>query len=57
MKNWKTTVAGAAAIIASLAGATFVEFDNDPSTTANWVILGPLILTGIGLLFGRDLDK
>ena len=57
MKNWKTTVAGIAAIVSGLAGATFVEFDNDPSTTANWVILGPIILAGIGLLFGRDNDK
>lgn len=56
MKNWKTTVAGIAAILSGLAGATFVQFDGDPSTAPNWVLLGPLMLTGIGLLFGRDFN-
>ena len=57
MKNWKTTVAGIGAILAGLGGAAFVQFDNDPSTTANWVVLGPIMLAGIGLLFGKDFNK
>lgn len=57
MKNWKTTAAGIGAILAGLGGAAFAEFDGDATTVTNWAILGPLLLAGIGLLFGRDHNK
>ena len=57
MKNWKTTVAGIGAIIAGLGGAAFAQWDGDASTVTDWRILGPMIVVGMGLLFGRDFNK
>jgi hypothetical protein len=54
MKSWKTTVAGIAAIVASVAAAIVAEFDGDPATTAEWGVVITAFIAGIGLLFARD---
>lgn len=54
MKSWKTTVAGIAAMVASLAGALAAEFDSDPATMAEWSAVIAAFIAGVGLLFAKD---
>lgn len=54
MKNWKTTAAGAAAILGALA-------DLATQASTNWDMTrlmadGTAIATGVGLLFAKDMN-
>ena len=52
--SWKTTTAGIATIIASVATALSAMLDNDPATIPNWTAVIATATTGFGLLFARD---
>lgn len=56
-KSWKTTLAGALAIVIAIASALQAHYDGDPTTAANWEAVGAAVIAGIGLLFARDNDK
>ena len=54
MQSWKTSTAGVAAIVAAIATAVSAQFDNDPTTVANWGVVITTIIAGVGLLAARD---
>jgi hypothetical protein len=57
MKSWKTTVAGIAAAVAAIGTAVNAQFDNDPSTNAEWGLVIAAVSAAIGLFTARDNDK
>jgi len=57
MKSWKTTLAGIAAIVAAIALAIAHQFDNDPTTIADWSAVITALTAGVGLVLARDNDK
>lgn len=57
MKSWKTTLAGAAAVVAAVATAVSAQFDNNPATVPDWTLVIGMITAGVGLMFARDNDK
>lgn len=57
MSSWKTTIAGIAAAIATIASAVGATFDNDPSTVADWGIVTAALAAAYGLIKARDNDK
>ena len=56
MKSWKTTVAGVATIVTTVAAAVAAYFDGDPATVVNWEVTITAVLVGLGLASARD-DK
>ena len=54
MKNWKTTAAGIAAIIAAVAQGLAATLDGDPATVADWATIVPLVLGALGLIVAKD---
>lgn len=52
--SWKTNVAGIATIVGAICAALKAQFDNDPSTVADWPLVVAAVTGGIGLLFARD---
>ena len=54
MKNWKTTVFGAATIIAAIASAIKAAVDGDPTTLPDWAMVVAAVITGIGLIAAKD---
>jgi hypothetical protein len=47
MKNWKTTLSGAAAILAVIAKVA-------ATGSIDWTTDGPAVLAGLGLIFAKD---
>jgi hypothetical protein len=54
MKNWKTTVTGALAIVVLLSNAAILLLDGNPLTTPDYGILLPGLLAGLTGLFAKD---
>ena len=55
MKSWKTTVCGAAGIIAAICTFVIVPLcDADPATLPQWEVTIAAVLAGIGLIAARD---
>lgn len=56
-KNWKTTLAGLAAICVAIGVAVQSHLDNDPLTIVRWEVVLASVLAGLGLVFAKDGDK
>lgn len=54
--NWRTTIAGVAALIGTLGTQVSNLLDEDPATAFDWSIMWATIIA-IGLLFAKDHDK
>ena len=54
MNSWKTTAAGAGAILVAIGSALSATFDADPATVADWGAVVAAVIAGIGLIFARD---
>lgn len=54
MTNWKTTLAGIGAFLTALGTAISSAFDNDPTTSANWGLVGAAFFVLVGLFFAKD---
>ncbi len=57
MKNWKTTTAAILTVVSVVATQLAAQWDNDPTTTANWQLVVPVIITAGGLICSKDSDK
>jgi anti-sigma-K factor RskA len=57
MKSWKTSATGITAIIAAVAGALNLIFDNKPETNPDWTAVISAVTAGVGLIFARDNNK
>jgi len=55
-KSWKTSAAGIAAIVISIASIAQAQFDADPLTVPNYEIAIAAIMSGLVGLFARDND-
>jgi len=55
--SWKTTAAGLAAFIGTLAVQLSNLWDSDPLTVADWGLVAGAAAVAIGLIFSRDNDK
>lgn len=56
MKNWKTTLAGAATILGALANA-FLEFNTGGFAAINLTTLSTAVMAGLGLIVAKDFNK
>lgn len=54
MTSWKTTFAGVGAILIAVGSALSAQFDNDPTSIADWGAVIAAVVAGIGLVFARD---
>lgn len=54
MISWKTSAAGIGAILIAIGSALSAQFDNDPTSVADWGAVFAAVIAGIGLLFARD---
>jgi len=54
MTSWKTTTAGIGAILIAVGSALSAQFDNDPTSVADWGAVIAAVIAGVGLLFARD---
>jgi len=54
MTSWKTTTAGVGAILIAVGSALSAQFDNDPTSVADWGAVIAAVIAGVGLLFARD---
>ena len=52
--SWRTTAAGISAILIAVGSAMSAQFDNDPTSIADWGAVVAAVIAGIGLLFARD---
>ena len=55
--NWKTTLAGAGAILIAVGGALKSVFDGDPSTNLDIAATIAAITIGVGLIAAKDAEK
>lgn len=53
-KSWRTTAAGAGALITVLGATLNQMFDGDPATNPDWNMVLPLTFAGLVGLFSRD---
>ena len=56
MKNWKTTTAGIAGLIAILAGVAKALLDNDPTTNPDWAVVIAGVQAALVAVFAKDAD-
>ena len=56
LRNWKTTAAGGAMLVALLGNAITLLLDGDATTNPDWNLLVPELLAAIALLMARDSD-
>jgi hypothetical protein len=56
MKNWKTTTAGIAGLIAILAGVAKALLDNDPTTNPDWAVVVAGVQAALVAVFAKDAD-
>lgn len=54
MKNWKTSLAGIAAVITVIANVAVMLLDGNPATNPDWSLVIPAVLGGLGLTAARD---
>lgn len=54
MKSWKTTVLGITAAVTAVCDGITALLDGDAATNPDWVLLGAVLSTAIGLIFSRD---
>lgn len=55
--NWKTTLAGAGAIMVAVGGALKALFDGDPTTNIDLTATVAAVTVGFGLIAAKDADK
>lgn len=55
--NWKTTLAGAGAIMVAVGGALKALFDGDPTTNIDLTATIAAVTVGFGLIAAKDADK
>lgn len=55
--NWKTTLAGAGAIMVAVGGAIKALFDGDPTTNIDLTATVAAVTVGFGLIAAKDADK
>ena len=53
-KNWRTTAAGVAAMVAAIASCFAALLDNDPATTPDWTTAIAALMAGAGLVAAAD---
>lgn len=55
--SWKTTMFGAASILAAISNAVVALTDGMDTTNPDWMVVITAITAGIGLIFSRDNNK
>jgi hypothetical protein len=52
--SWRTTAAGAIAIVVAVLGVAGAMIDGDDKTQPDWASFGAAVMAGVGLLAARD---
>lgn len=53
-RNWKTTTASIAALVAAIATAAAAMLDGNPETAPQWEVVVALAVASFGFWFARD---
>jgi hypothetical protein len=53
-RNWKTTMASIAALVAAVGTAVSAMYDGNPDTVPQWEVVVALAIASFGFWFARD---